>query len=101
MPGEKRFLGHAEFLALVLRQINAVLLQIDADILPEIRELQAGADVVGEHVQLLVAHAVQQQDEPPDRIRAAAAIIEHLGEIRVAALDHVLLEGGEQIGEER
>ncbi len=51
-------------------------------------------------MQFLLALAVQQQDEPADRIGAAAAIVEHLREIRVAAFDHVLLESGEQIGEE-
>src|ERR1019366_4910104 len=76
------------------------LFQIDADVLPEIRQLQSGANVIGEEMQLLLPLAVQQQDEPADRVRAAAAIIEHFGKIRVAAFDHVLLESREQVGEE-
>ncbi len=96
---EKRLLRDAKPFPVILGQIHPVLFEIDADVLPEIRELQPGADVIGEKVQLFLAMTVQQQDQPADRVRAATAIVEHLRKIRVAPLDHVLLERGEQVGE--
>ena len=43
--GNLRF-GHAEALQIVLGQVDAVLLPVDADVLPEVDQLQARADRV-------------------------------------------------------
>jgi hypothetical protein len=73
--------------------------QIAADVLPEIRQLQRGAGVVGEALALLVAIPADIEDETPDGIGAAAAIIGELLERIVARDALVLLEGVDQIEE--
>ena len=40
--------AHAEARHVLARQIDAPLLEIDRDVLPEVRELQAAAHLVGE-----------------------------------------------------
>jgi hypothetical protein len=41
----------------------------------------------------------KMQQEPPNRVCRAAAVVEHFGEARVAALHHILRERVEQVVE--
>ena len=87
---------------LVLRQVDAPvrpLAEIDADILPVIDELQGRTDRVGTAQVLRRGGAEQMQQQPPDRVGRAAAVVQQFGVVGVAVLDRVLREGGEQVAE--
>ncbi len=74
---------------------------VAAAVLPEVDQLQRRADLVGAGQRVVVAHAVQVQQQPPDRIGRALAVAQQLGAVGVAALVQVLLEGVEQGLEQR
>ena len=64
--------------------------------MPEVDELQGGADAValGEAERVGVSVKVQQQSA--DRIGTAAGVIHQLAEVLIAGFHHVLAEGGKQ-----
>ncbi len=66
-PGEQILDRIAVPLQHIQRKIDAVFLQIDDHVLPEIRELQRGASGVGERLPLRVLVAAQSQHQPPHR----------------------------------
>jgi hypothetical protein len=60
-------------------QVAAPAGRIGGQILPEVRELEAGADPIGEHLPLGVAVAEQSQHQVPHGIGRARAVGEQLG----------------------
>ena len=72
--------GDAETSQVVLRKVNAPLVPVDGDVLPEIGELQAGADRVGLRPGRVVIDAVEVEQQASDRIRRPRAIIPEVGE---------------------
>ncbi len=58
------------------RQVDASLAPVDRDVLPEIGELQRRADRVAFDAALRVVGLVQREQQAPDRIRRAAAIVD-------------------------
>src|SRR3569833_638990 len=83
---------------LVLRQVDASFFHaVLFEVLPEVDELQCSADVIGVPKVFGRRLVEEMQHHPPDRIGGAAAVIQHLVEVRVAVLDHVLPKGAEQI----
>jgi hypothetical protein len=69
-----------ESLHVLQRHVATAPPQIDAEILPEVGELERRADRVGERPALLVVISEQRQDQTPDRVRRVAAIFEQIGE---------------------
>ena len=51
-----------------LRDVNAVLLPVDGHVLPEIDQLQGGADAIRLHQMLVLGPAKQVQHQPADRV---------------------------------
>jgi len=74
---------------------------IDAEVLPEVGELQRAADGVGPGQRASVVDAVEMKQQATDRVCRATAVIEQLGAVGVARLGGVLRERVEQVGEER
>src|SRR5438477_1636145 len=86
-------LGDAEPLHRVARDVDAVkLVEITANVLPEVGELQGGARAVGKLLPLRIAIAADVQHKPADGVGAAAAIVEELLEPVVACDALVLFE---------
>ncbi len=83
------------------RHVDAAARRVDAEVLPEIGELERAADRVRLRQRRGVADAVQMQQQAADRVRRASAVVEQLGTIGVPCLDGVLREGIEEIGEQR
>ncbi len=81
------------------RDVNAVLLQIDRHILPEIGQLKRGAGGVGEPDALGIGVSAQAQHQPADRVGRIAAVGEQVLVGRIARHGLVLHEGADQIGE--
>ena len=94
---------HAEARDLVLRQVDAALAVVDRDVLPEIDELQARADRVRPaRVRARRARRKGRAAAGRPGFGRAAAVVEHLGEVRVARLDVTSWrKRGEQIVEQR
>jgi hypothetical protein len=78
------------------RHVDAAARQVHAQVLPEVDQLQRAADGVGLAQRRRVADAVQVQQQPPDRVGRAAAVVQQLRAVGVARVAHVLLEGVEQ-----
>ena len=76
----------AEAAAVLLGQVDAADVEIAAHVLPEIGELQGGADVIGQGRPRLVERLAEVKHQPPDRVGGAAAIVEQLIE-RLVSLD--------------
>jgi hypothetical protein len=91
--------AHAEAPHLVLRQIDAVLQEIHAHILPEVGELQGGAGRVGKLEFLLTHFAASVEHQTAHGIGRVAAVAEHLVHIGVTRDGLILAEGDKQIGE--
>jgi len=72
---------------------------VDADVLPEIRELQRGAGEIGKLLAFRITISAEIKDEMTDRIGGVAAVSEQVVEGFVPCDRLVLAEGGEQIGE--
>ena len=81
------------------RDVDAVLLQIHRDVLPEIGELQRRAGGVRKALPLGVRVAAQIQHQPSHRIRRIAAVAEQLLPVAIARDGLVLHERADQIGE--
>ncbi len=75
---------------IALRQVHASLAPVERDVLPEVGKLQAGADRIGLLQKLRFAAAKQLQQQTPDRIGRAAAVIGQRLERVVADRDDVL-----------
>src|ERR1019366_9289394 len=80
------------------RKIDTALFVIDADVLPEVGELQCRAGEVGELLALGVAVSAKVEYEMADRIRGIAAIGQHVVESFEACDSLILAEGAEQVG---
>ena len=80
-------------------EIDAVFCVVDADILPEIGELEGGTGLVGEGETLGVAIAAGIEDDAADGIRGVAAVAEGIGHGGETGDGLILAEGDEQIGE--
>ena len=74
-----------------------MLAEIDADILPEIDQLQRRADRVGLRQVLIAGGTVQVQHQPAYRIGRSAAVFHDLGEVCIAGLGDVLGKRIEEI----
>ncbi len=91
--------AHAVLRKVLQRKVDAPLAVVDGDVLPEIRQLQGSAGVVGELLALGVAIAAQVQHQMSYGIGGILAIAEHVGERRIAGRRLVLTKSGKQIGE--
>ena len=80
------------------RNVNAALLEISRDVLPEIGELQSGAGGVREALALRVAITAQIEHQAADGVRRIAAIAKHAVPIGIAVHHLVLAKRGQQIG---
>ena len=74
---------------------------VEAHVLPEIDQLQAGADGVGLFQVLRAGGVEQMQHQPADRIGRARAVVQQRGVILVARDGDVLFEGRQQVVERR
>src|SRR6266496_4686670 len=80
-------------------KVDSSLLVIDADILPEIRQLQGGAGEVGELLAFGVAVPAEIKHEMSDWIGGIVAVTEQVVEGLITGSGLVLAECGQQIGE--
>ncbi len=89
--------GHAPARQVGVGEVVAPARQVHAQVLPEVDELQRGADGVAFRQRLLTAHAVQVQQQPAHGVGGAAAVVQQLGlggiALGVAGFLHVLHEG--------
>ena len=86
--------------AIRLGNVQAPVLRVAAEVLPEVGELQRGTDGVGAGQRIGVADFVKVEQEPADRVGRAATVVEQRRAIGVADRRHVLREGVEQIAEQ-
>src|SRR5207244_11853507 len=86
----------AEASHVIARQVDAALVEVDRQILPEVRQLQRRADVVGTRLPLGIAIAEQRQHQVPDRIGGMYAIVEEVVERREAGKPYVHAKRGEE-----
>ncbi len=83
-------------------KVDAVaVVVVGANILPEIRELERGAGVVGESEALGIAIAAGVKDEMADRVGRVMAVAKHVGHGFEAGDGLVLSKCYEQVGEGR
>jgi hypothetical protein len=80
-----------------LGDVDAVFFEVHANVLPEVGELEGGADGVGLGEAFVVVKAVEEEDEAADGVGGAAAIVEDAGVGGVAFDGDVLGEGGEEV----
>jgi len=73
---------------------------IDAQVLPEVDQLQGSADGVGLRQGARPVDAIQMQQQPAYRVGRSAAVIQQLGSRLVGRVAHVLLESVQQIGQQ-
>lgn len=83
----------------ILRQVDAALLNIDTNVLPEVGELQTGAGVVTEKEESIVAITAEFKHEAAHGVGGVDAIIEDLRPIAVAGSRLVVLKGFDQADE--
>jgi hypothetical protein len=69
------------------------------DVLIEVGELEAGADVVGELHEFFGVVAADEKDETADGVGGVARVVLESGEGLVVGVDLVLLEGGDEVVE--
>src|SRR5260370_20887491 len=70
------FFAHAEAAQIFERKINSSFGKVRAYVLPEVRELQCGAGVVGKQLALGIAVSAEVQYQMADRIRRISAVAE-------------------------
>ena len=80
------------------RQIDSAFAVVDCDVLPEIRQLQSGAGVIGKLLALGIVISAEVEDEMAYGIRRIAAVGEYMVEGFEAGDGLVQAEGGEKIG---
>src|SRR5437868_6096460 len=66
-------------------------------VLPEVGELQAGADRIGKITALPVVAFEEMERDPSHRVRGAGAVIEQLIECVVVPNALILLKSGEEV----
>jgi hypothetical protein len=76
------------------------LLPVDGHVLPEIDQLQGGADAVRLCQMFRFGPPKQVQHQTADRVGRTAAVVEQFRVIGIARFDHVLREGIKQVTEE-
>ena len=69
--------------------------------MPEVGQLQCGADRIRHAIGIGIGAPGQPQHEPADGVGRAAAVVQHVVPPLVARRDHILTKGAEQIVEER
>ncbi len=89
------------FARLFQRQIDSSLCVIHRDVLPEVRQLQRGAGVVGKLLPLGIAIAAQVQHQMSHGIRGVLAVAQHVLECGIARDGLVLAKCREQLGKRR
>ena len=94
-----RFFAHPETAQVFERKINSSFGKVRAHVLPEVRELQGGAGVVGKLLALGIAISAEVQHQVADRIRRIAAVAQQIVEGFVAGDRLILPERGQQIRE--
>ena len=87
-------------IAVGLRHIEPASSRVDAQVLPEIRELQCAANRVRLRERGGIVDAVQVKHQPPHRVGRATAVVQQFGAVGVGVLDNVLLERAEQVREQ-
>ncbi len=85
----------------VERDIEAAVLPVAIEILPEIRQLQRRAERVGRAIEPWVVVPGNPKHQPADRIGRSAAVVEHALPRVVAMRRDILTKRAEQIVEER
>jgi len=100
LAGEKVGFRDIEAAEIDLRDVDTVFAEVDRDVLPEVGELESGADVVGQFGEFLFPVTMEEEDETTDGVGTAATVIENGGEVLVAAFDDVLLKGAEEVEKE-
>ena len=93
-------LDHAKVQHVLGGNIAAANLRVAHRILPEVGQLQGGADFVGELGAHLVAVTADHQHQPAHGVRRVARVLHGLVPCVVAGLHLVLAEGMQQIVEE-
>ena len=81
-------------------QVDPAAAVVDAEVLPEVGQLQRRAQAVGRLLDVAAAMAGDAEDEAADRVRRAAAVVEDPGPLGVAPRLDVLPERAQQIVEQ-
>ena len=81
-------------------QVDPAAAVVDAEVLPEVGQLQRRAQAVGGLLDVAAAMAGDAEDEASDRVRRAAAVVEDAGPLGVAPRLDVLPERAQQIVEQ-
>src|SRR5206468_1898086 len=101
--GTRRQSGTAlgEAIQVLLRHVDAAAPQVARHVLPEVGELERGANVVRARLALRVAVAEEREHDAPDRVGRAAAVREDVGEGREGGrvARGIAPEGGEQVAQ--
>jgi RNase P/RNase MRP subunit p29 len=84
-------------------RVPAATGDVNTHVLPEIDQLQRGANLVAFAQRQFIGHAVQVQQQAPDRVGRTGAVVKQLGVSLVAALPagemHVLFKRVKQVGQ--
>ena len=91
-------LGDVEAAQVFERKIDASFFVVDADILPEVGELQGGAGEVGKVLAFEIAISAKVEHEMADGIGGVAAVGQQIVESFEASDGLILAEGAEQVG---
>ena len=92
------FLGDRVLAQVFQRQIDSAFGVVDGYVLPEVRQLQCGAGVIGKLLALGIVIAAKVEHEMADGIRGVAAVGEDVVEGFETGDGLVLAEGDEEIG---
>ena len=92
-------LGHIEPREVALRQVDAAILEVDRDVLPEVDQMKGRADRIGVGQIGRARGAEQMQHQVPHRMRGAAAIVKQSRPIGEAGGVDLLIERGHDIVE--
>lgn len=97
---EQVFLRGAEAFEVGLGEIDTVLAEVHGDVLPEVGQLERGADAVRQPSQAGIAQAEQVKDDPAHRVRRVTAVMEQVVKGGVAAGRDIHPEGGQEVPQE-
>ena len=92
--------GDAELFHVLLWKVDAAAGEVDGDVLPEVGQLQGGADGVGQTVLLCVVVAEEVEDEAADGHGRITAVGQEVVEGAVAWGGHVHPEGPQEVVQE-
>ena len=94
------FFGDVEVLHVLGGDVDSVAFEdVASDVLPEVDELECGADFVGEGLAVGVAVAAHVEDDSSDGVGGFGAVVEELVEGLIAGEGLVLFEGLDEIVE--